>query len=759
MKLSQAATAQIKRNILSSFKSLNAERRVNLSIYDEILNVGETLRVFSQEVVIPRSTAFVLADLAPQCNWAHPCQWCLHDADTGELYQKIDASFPPPQLRRNPERVEVFHAPVLPLATESLRSRRSAGIAPRLNALANHPGQRYAILFSGDSNNRHVNDIEFLYRTLIDEYAFNAANIHVLNHDGTINYDGGPTPVGNWPGDNTAYRMVVNGQGTRADFQATFATLAGQIRPEDLLFIHTNNHGAGPGDGVNGFCLCAYDAANDWVAYFVNDFVADLGVLPGFDVLMVMMEQCRSGGFINPIINNTPARWTHVATAVQASDYSLGGANFDPFAEDWIAGIAGQYPNGGGLAQVVDTNGDGRISAEEAFAYADAVHHAGDTPTSNQTPSGAGAWIFLGLPAHDLFLRDNLKDHGREPLIGGGISCSPDIITYRKQLLDPDATLLTPAAQESDMLGEPIEFGQDNFVYLRVQNRGSQPTAGAVKVYWTLPSALPTPASWHYLGEANIPAVPPGEMIVAGPVKWAKADIPAPGHYCFVGLIQSGDDPAPDKDAIHTLDEFYRLIRESNNATWKNIDVADLFADSMNSLEFHIQGWPKTKLSADLLVDLSELPVAIEAKLRILKRLSAPASLEHMQLEMASQRYQKLRVQSGTRAYLRGMDLRPSDDTQAWLEVVIPAGFPNGVYRLGVAQIVDGREMGRVTRVLAVGDYPFLANSNSKEVHVATCDWANKVGLGHKVAYKDLERALEHGYNGCRYCLPEYSTD
>lgn len=759
MKLSQAMRAQIKRNILSNFRSLNAQRRVNLSIYDEILNVGETLRVFNQEVVIRRNTAFVLADLAPQCNWAHPCQWCLHDTDTGELYQKMDASFPPSQLRRNPERVEVFHAPVRLLDTQRMRAHRRAGIAPRLNALANHPGQRYAILFSGDSNNRHVNDIEFLYRTLIDVNAFNPANIHVLNHDGTINYDGGPTPVGNWPGDNTAYRMVVNGQGTRADFQATFATLAGQIRPEDLLFIHTNNHGAGPGDGVNDFCLCAYDAANDWVAYFVNDFVTDLGVLPGFDVLMVMMEQCRSGGFINPIINNTPARWTHVATAVQASDYSLSGANFDPFAEDWIAGIAGQYPNGGGLAQVVDTNGDGRISAAEAFAYADAVHHAGDTPTSNQTPAGAGAWIFLGLPAHDLFLRDNLEDHVREPLIGGGISCSPDIITYRQQLLDPDATLLTPAAQDSDMLGEPIEFGQDNFVYLRVQNRGSQPTVGTVKVYWTLPSALPTPASWHYLGEANIPAVPPGEMIVAGPVKWAKADIPAPGHYCFVGLIQSGDDPAPDKDAIHTLDEFYQLIRESNNATWKNFDVTDMFANSVNSLEFHIQGWPKVKLSADLLVDLSELPAAIEAKLRILKRLSAPASLEHMQLVEESQRYQKLQVQSGTRAYLRGMDLRPSDDAQAWLEVVIPAGFPNGVYRLGVAQIVDGREMGRVTRVLAVGDYPFLANSNSKEVHVATCDWAHKVGPGHKVAYKDLERALKHGYNGCRYCLPEYSTD
>jgi hypothetical protein len=791
MKLSQSLIVQVKRDIVRHFRSLKAEKRVNLRLYDEVLNAGEAIRAFNQEVVLPRNTACVLADLAPQCNWAHACEWCLHDADTGELYQKVKASFPPPQMWRRPQSVELFHAPVRPLDTQARRARRRTGTVPRLNTLANHPGQRYAILYSGESEQRHLNDLEFLYRTLINVYAFSPANIHVLNHDGTINYNGAPTPIGDWPS-NTAtyhspYQIVVNGQGTRADFQATFATLAGQIRPEDLLFIHTNNHGAGPCDsGVNDYCMCAY--ASGWAGYFVNDFVADLSVLPGFEVLMVMMEQCRSGGFINPIINNSPARWTHVATAVQAKDYSLGGKYFDPFTEDWIAGIARQNWDSSGLAQAVDTNGDSRISAAEVFAYADAVHlyngyvdgtcptpgvatcqtcggvgghtrNYGDTPRQGESPAGAGAWIFLGQPAHDLFLRDNLEDHGREPLIGGGISCSPDIIVYSQQLLDPEATLLTPAAQDNDMLGEPIEFGQDNFIYLRVQNRGLQSTSGKAKLYWTLPSALPTPASWHYLGETDIPAVPSGEMIVAGPVKWAKADIPVPNHYCFVGLIQSGDDPAPDKDAIHTLDDFYRLIRESNNATWKNFDVHDVFANSVNSLEFHIQGWPRIKLSADLLIDLSAVPTEMETRLRILKRLSAPASLENMELVEESERYQNFQVQSGTCAYLCGIALKPSDDTQAWLEVVIPEDFPNGVYRLGVAQIVDGREMGRVTRVLAVGDYPFLANSNSEEVHVATCVWAHAVGPSHKVAYKDLEHALNHGYNGCRYCLPEYSTD
>jgi hypothetical protein len=402
MKLPQAVRTKIKQNLLNHFRSFEAERNVNLYLYDEILSTGEKLRAFSQEIYLSRDTAFVLADLAPQYNWAHPCQWCLHNARTGDLEVKIDSSFPPSQIIQNPESLELFHSPIQLIDTRARRAGWEVKTKSQLNVLSDHRGERYAILFSGSSNNRHVNDIEFLYRTLIDIYGFNPANIYVLNFDGTINYNRFPKPVKKWPGDDTAYRMVVNGKGTRDAFQATLAKLATQIHPEDLLFIHTNDHGAGPGDGVNDYCLCTYDTSN-WVAYYVNDFVSDLSVLPEFDVLIVMMEQCRSGGFINPIINNTPARWTHVATAVQASDYSLGGGIFDPFAEDWIAAIAGQYPDGSGLAHVVDTNNDGRISAAEAFAYADAVHHTGDTPTFAETPSGAGTWVFKGGENMELY--------------------------------------------------------------------------------------------------------------------------------------------------------------------------------------------------------------------------------------------------------------------------------------------------------------------------------------------------------------------
>ena len=41
------------------------------------------------------------------------------------------------------------------------------------------------ILYSGMSNMRHLNDLEFCYRMLIDRYAFDPKNIYVLNYDGT----------------------------------------------------------------------------------------------------------------------------------------------------------------------------------------------------------------------------------------------------------------------------------------------------------------------------------------------------------------------------------------------------------------------------------------------------------------------------------------------------------------------------------------------------------------------------------------------
>lgn len=802
MKLDENVKSQIEKDAIKAIKKLKIDKTTNLHIHDEILAAGEKLKAASLVVSIERKTAFVFVDLAPTCNWAHPCEYHLYDATNGTLYKKVHASLPPSNILHDKKIMTSFHMPVKMIATQK-RHASWKSISPITNTMSTAPGERYAILFAGLAQNRHTNDLEFLYRTLIDDYGYNPANIHVCNHDGTLNYflnnattsQITTTPIGtnlgNWPDNNepynTPYRMVVNHPGTRAGFQAALNAISNQIQPEDFLFIHTNNHGGGPCDGVNDYCMFEYDANVSWNPYYVNDFITDLGTLPQFEVLLVMMEQCRSGGFINPVINNSPAKWTHITTAVTENDYSLGGDLFDTFAEDWIAGIHGQYPNGNGLNQIVDTNSDGRISATEAFHYADAVHtyngfverfcpppngtplRDGDTPTSSDSPSGYGAYIFLGFPAHDLFLRDNLEDHGREPLISGSISCSPDIIIFQNELLDPEAELCNPAVQQSDTLGEPVESGQDNFIYLRVQNRGTQPTGGTARVFWTDSSSFPTPLLWKEITDPvnpiTIPDINPQEMKVVGPVVWKNQDIPhvAPGqiaHYCFIGLINSGNDPAPDpKTTIHTYDEYYNFICLCNNATWKNFDVTNIFKDSITNMSFAIQGWPKTTLSADLMIDLSQLPHDIQVTLRILKRLSSSASLENAQLIQESATHQKYQLVAGKQAFLRKTNLKASDKCQATLEILAPQQIADGNYRLSIAELIDGKEMGRVTRMLAVGQYPYMGNQRTHEVHVANCDWAAKISKRNKSAYQELEQALKHGYNGCLFCLPEYNKE
>jgi hypothetical protein len=278
-----------------------------------------------------------------------------------------------------PRTYEVFHQPIRIADSELYYPIRPILRCP----IRWVKGNRYAVLFSGASDNRHTNDLEFLYRTLRDLYGFPAAHIYVLNHNGTVNYNGNPKPVVNWPGDSSAYRLPVNGKGTKADLDSVLNTLKTTLKGDDLLLIHTNNHGGH--NGTQSY-LCTYSGPD----YLASDFATKLGTLPKYNCLMVMMEQCHSGGFNAPIMAHSTATLTSVSSACEELRSSIGGADFDPFARDWIAAMTGNTPYGGALASNPDIDGSGKVSAHEAHNYADAVKDPYDTPVYNQSSTAAG---------------------------------------------------------------------------------------------------------------------------------------------------------------------------------------------------------------------------------------------------------------------------------------------------------------------------------------------------------------------------------
>ena len=365
----------VSRLVLSNLRS------TNLHIEREELPQGRVIAAHEPRkgIRLRRNTIMVFADDAPMFNWSHPCRYLLYDAKTGEPYDEVHDEFPP-YLVNTPKSFVGFHLPVRIDGIEQLWP-----IRPPLRCPYKFPtGQRYAILYSGASNNRHTNDLEFLYRTLRHQYGFKAANIICLNYDGTLNYNGAPHPVGNWPGDNTPYQMPVNGPGTKAALDNALDTIKAKLKPDDFLLIHTNNHGGwnGPGQAY----LCTYSGP----AYFAADFGAKLATLPPHYCLMAMYEQCHSGGFNAPTIANSKATYTTVASACLEANNSIGGATFDPFARDWIAAMAGHIPSGGALAFDPDVSHNGRVSAHEAFDYANAVHDPYDTPVYSQNLAAAG---------------------------------------------------------------------------------------------------------------------------------------------------------------------------------------------------------------------------------------------------------------------------------------------------------------------------------------------------------------------------------
>ena len=178
--------------------------------------------------------------------------------------------------------------------------------------------------------------------------------------------------------------------------------------------------------------------------------------------------------------------------------------------------------------------------------------------------------------APDVYLRDFVGDTGDPHL--GAISSSPDVILRQTAVADPQGAFGAGSGTENDMtLGYEAEAGQDNFVYVRVLNRGGSAAANVTTtVYWAPPSTLLTPDLWTLLGSTTLPSVPTGDLLtVSNGITWPSAAIPAPGHYCFVSILDAPRDPGPAPADFLDWDNFTTFIRNNNNVTWRNFNVVN----------------------------------------------------------------------------------------------------------------------------------------------------------------------------------------
>lgn len=234
----------------------------------------------------------------------------------------------------------------------------------------------------------------------------------------------------------------------------------------------------------------------------------------------------------------------------------------------------------------------------------------------------------------DVYIRDNIGDTG-DPHTGA-ISASPDIILRPNAVADPNAAFGQGSGTENDAtLGFEAEAGQTNFIYVRAFNRGSvQATDVDAQIFWSPASTLVTPDLWTPVGTVTLPSVPAGDVLTCSEaLEWSGAEIPAPGHYCFVGILGTANDPAPGPADFADFDNFRSFIRNNNNVTWRNFNVVPFDPNNPEaqiSLPWIMPGAPDRRRAFALELAL-KLPrraeVLLELPLRFLRDFGAQLKL------------------------------------------------------------------------------------------------------------------------------------
>ncbi|MET0917378.1 MAG: hypothetical protein ABWY07_03005, partial [Burkholderiales bacterium] len=303
----------------------------------------------------------------------------------------------------------------------------------------------------------------------------------------------------------------------------------------------------------------------------------------------------------------------------------------------------------------------------------------------------------------DVYIRDFVGDTG-DPY-AGAISASPDVILVPTTVADAQAAFGEGSGTENlNNLGHEATAGQDNYVYVRAKNRGGSDGPGtSAQVFWSPPSTLVTPDLWQPVGTQAMPNLPTGDTLVAaGPITWAEADIPAPGHYCFVAILSQSHDPGPDPIDFLDWDNFRAFIRNNNNVTWRNFNVDSNAPDEgseFKSLRFLAPGFDDMARRFCLEV-IAKLPrgskCLLEAPLPLLQAmqaLSPGAIVEGGVGRIPVNPHRPHRIGCALFPAKHAFPLR--------LLVHIPEPHRGHAYNVAVRQLYEGEEVGRVTWRLA----------------------------------------------------------
>jgi hypothetical protein len=363
----------------------------------------------------------------------------------------------------------------------------------------------------------------------------------------------------------------------------------------------------------------------------------------------------------------------------------------------------------------------------------------------------------------DVYIRDSAADTGGHPSPIPHWS-SPDIwVRNNPPPADPNDPT-DPNAGEDYMAGHQAPIvGVPNYMYVRVHNKGSQPGTGfSVDAYHCDPgTGMTWPEHFTLMGTLAVQGAiaANGGSVVVGPFSWTPE---VEDHECLLAIARGDDDPSI-ADTVTGSVPHWQLVRFDNNVGQRNVKPVNTVIGGKTTTTFFMRGKSAGTSTNDLQIDTRALPADTHIEVKLLRRITDGATLQHLTVVSQSTLWTTLELAGGVVAAISGFELQANDKVGVTLEIDFSMNAQHGqVYPIIATQVLDGMVAGRmtieITAIKETDDY-IWGNRRSRELHELGCAFWKMVSHANKIPFLNVGEALARGYNGCRFCMPEFDTD
>lgn len=358
----------------------------------------------------------------------------------------------------------------------------------------------------------------------------------------------------------------------------------------------------------------------------------------------------------------------------------------------------------------------------------------------------------------DAYIRDSLSDTGTEPYTGFPLCYSPDIIIRKTAVPNPQTTLANMAV---DPGSDNVEIGNDNYIYVRVHNKGAINSDIHVRVYFAPLATTCSPDQWQYVGQIDFYDVPAGGSAVSDALVWERVPDPgAVGHYCLIASIEGFGDPHPDPVGISNAAQYMDFIRSHNNICYRNLVLEDVLPNTTFPINFFLGAFIGDMNKFDLRIEREQLALRARINLKlphgIFKdtRVYLDNIVEHA--EEALRGFRSFELKEGKQAAIKSLVIRDRRNL-ARMEVKIPPNArPGEVYQFSVQQIFEGEVLGDfqiMGKVFDLQNVKYIAIRGGHLVHKAGCKGLEETNKQLWAPFESLEAARAAGYDLALDCL------